>query len=220
MTFGREPPTKPHDMNRSDAKLHPVYFIHRRSLAVGMGYKTTTDPFELRATATVDITGSSDSTTVEIDTSLDTLNREVLLVWEADFQFRDLPEGAIASLAQMATGEKLIIQSDLNTQAGFFDLNDQEYIAGHQIQMISSGGGAANPVFNFYESGNPDSRSMISRDKIPLAIVTAQSIHFRTAFSSTQAIATSEPFVANTRVMCQRAKADADTYAALVTGLL
>lgn len=185
-----------------------------------MGYKTTTDPFVLRAKTKIVVNGTGDVEYTAIDTSLDTLNREVLLIWEVDIMNEGYPPEAIGAMSQTAGGELLQLRQTLATEEDNFLLSDREYIAGKDTQVIASGGGAANPVFQVVEFANPDSNTMVSRDKIPLAIIVNSEIYFRNAFSSSVAFATSEGFTSHVRVLAQRAKADAETYAALVTGLL
>jgi len=185
-----------------------------------MGYKTTTDPFVLRAFADISVTGTDDAEFTAIDTSLDTLNREVLLIWEVDIANQDLPETAIGSLANSTAAELLVLRQSLVTEETGAYLSDKAYIAGKDVQVITTGGGAANPVFSVVEHSNPDSRTQASRDRVPLAIVVNSEIYFRNAFSTTIALASSETFRSHIRIIAQRAKADAETYAALVTGLL
>lgn len=185
-----------------------------------MGYKTTTDPFVLRAKAKITVNGTGAVEYTPIDTSLDTLNREVLLIWEVDIMNEGYPPEAISGLAQLAGGELLQLRQTLATEEDNFLLSDRQYIAGKDTQVISSGGGAANPVFQVVEFANPDSNTMVSRDKIPLAIVVNSEIYFRNAFSASTSLSTSEGFTSHVRILAQRAKADSETYAALVTGLL
>lgn len=163
------------------------------------------------------ITGSSAAATAEIDTSLDTLNREVLLIWEVDIQGGQFPQEAVTGIANSAGVENLSIHDAVQTGAGALNLNDTDYIAG--INTVFFGGGG-NQMLGVQESKNPDSREFSSRDRIPLAIITDSTIILRSGFSSSVGFATSDSYQARFRIMAQRAKADADTYAALVTGLL
>ena len=163
------------------------------------------------------ITGTSGADTAEIDTSLDTLNREVLLIWEVDIQGGSFPILANQGIAAGATLESLSIHDSVQTATGALNLNDTDYISG--LNTVFFGGGPSQ-VFGVQENKNPDSREFSSRDRIPLAIITDSTIIVRSGFSSTVGFATSEAYNARFRIMAQRAKADADTYAALVTGLL
>lgn len=187
-----------------------------------MGYKTTTDPFILRGTTSMQITGSTASTHTEVDTSLDTLNREVLLIWEVDIQHGDLPRDAMNSLLDGAALNQFVIRDQVQTETGLFNLDDQEYIAGKDIQFSGrQGTGATNAGVGFlFDQKNPDSTEFPSKDKNPLAIVTSSNLILRSDFASSIAFSTSETYQAFFRIHAQRAKADADTYAALVTGLL
>lgn len=193
---------------------------HRSSLVVflpkRMGYKTTTDIFVLRGETNATITGTSGSAVSEIETSLDTLNREVLLVWEVDIQNGTIPIAAADSLSNAAALETLEIHNAVATEDGNFQLNDSEYVAGSNVSYF----GKAPATFGTAVERNPDSRDFASQGMQPLAILTAQSIHLRTGFSSSIAFGTSDTYLTRFRLHCQRAKADADTYAALVTGLI
>jgi hypothetical protein len=193
---------------------HPTY--HDRV----MGYKTTTDPFVLRAETDLTITGDSAGASATIDTSLDTLNREVLLIWEVDIQHGNLPRNAMDGIANGATMNSLSIADSVATEEGFFNLNDAEYVAGSDLQYVGRGDPALGTTGILFSTKNPDSREFASRDKIPLAIVTSSELFVRSGFNSTVTLTTSDTYQAKFRIMGQRAKADADTYAALVTGLL
>jgi len=188
-----------------------------------MGYKTTTDPFVLRAStaAVVSPTDTSGANYATIDTSLDTLNREVLLIWEVDIQVDGLPNNLFGSLVVADPANSMSIDHSVVTQQDFFDLSDHEYVAGAS-ETINSRATATGNVYNHQMSRNPDSREMVSRDKVPLAIITASEIFCRTGFSINTALGQASDGIvgANFRIHAQRAKADADTYAALVTGLL
>lgn len=165
------------------------------------------------------ITGSSASATATIDTSLDTLAREVLLVWEVDIAHGGFPTNAVDSLCLNAANlESLSIHDNVQTGTAATQLNDPEYIAGQNV--VYAGGFHPNPTLAIQENKNPDSTDFPSRDRMPLAIITDSEIVCRSGFSSSIAFATSDTYQARFRIMAQRAKADADTYAALVTGLI
>ena len=168
------------------------------------------------------ITGTTANATTTVDTSLDTLNREVLLIWEVDIQQGHLPRQAVEGLLNGAAMNTFILRDQVQTEAGLFNLDDQEYIGGKDIQFMGrQGTGATNEGVGFlWDQKNPDSTEFPSRDKAPLAIVTSQSVILRSDFESSIAIATSETYQSFFRIHAQRAKADADTYAALVTGMM
>lgn len=186
-----------------------------------MGYKTTTDPFILRGTVQNTITGTAAFGQAEIDTSLDTLNREVLLIWEVDIQHGTMPRDAMEGLLNGTALNTFIIRDQVQTEGGLFNLDDQEYIAGKDLQFSGRLGTAPGAgVGILFDQKNPDSTEFPSRDKNPLAIVTSSSLFLRSDFTSSVNIATSETYQPFFRIHAQRAKADADTYAALVTGLM
>tara|TARA_Y100000114_G_C11742766_1_gene319942 strand:- start:73 stop:633 length:561 start_codon:yes stop_codon:yes gene_type:complete len=186
-----------------------------------MGYKLTTDPFVLRGKTDLTITGDSAGATTTIDTSLDTLNREVLVIHEVDIQHGTLPKNAMDGITNGATMESLSIANSVCTEDGFFSLDAPEYVAGADMQYVARGGhGGGSAAFVLSMDKNPDSRDQASKDAVPLAIVTASELFLRSGFNSTATLATTDTYQAKFRIICQRAKADADTYAALVTGLL
>lgn len=186
-----------------------------------MGYKMTTDPFVLRGQTDLTITGDSAGASATIDTSLDTLNREVLIIHEVDIQHGNLPRFAMDGLTNGTQMESISIADSVATEEGFFSLNDHEYVAGADIQYVARGAhGGGSAAFVLTLDKNPDSRDQASKDSVPLAIVTSSELFLRSGFNSTVTLSTTDTYQAKFRIICQRAKADADTYAALVTGLL
>lgn len=206
-------------MNLEVSKVHSVYFIHRLSLANVMGYKTTTDVFILRGETDLSINGTSGGATSTISTNLDTLNREVLLVWEVDIQDGGFPTAVTTTLIGGASMHSVSISDSVQTVATFVDLANTDYIAGKDTTY--AGGGAPNPVLVVSDQRNPDTRDFPSRDKMPLAIITDNELTLRSGYTATTTMSSSPAtYQAKFRIMAQRAKADADTYAALVTGLM
>lgn len=205
-------PAYPNDSKVGIDNKHPSY--HDRV----MGYKTTTDPFVLRGSTNLTVTGDSGSDTNAIDTSLDTLNREVLLVWEVDIQ-SGKPSVVLDELIGFATINTLNFHDSVQTASGVVSLSDADYVAGKNTTYIGGNKGATN-VFAIQEERNPDSREFSSRDRIPLAIITDSTIIVRSGFDVSSTLTATGVYQSHFRIMAQRAKADADTYAALVTGLL
>ena len=182
-----------------------------------MGYKMTTDAFVLRGATDLTITGASGGAETTLDTSLDTLNREVLIIHEIDIQTGSTPIGAVDQYANDASVRLLSIHDAVQTATGSLNLNSTDYIGGVNTAFMVGGPGNAITV---QESKNPDSRDQASKDSVPLAIITDSTIVLRSGFSASTASSASDTYQAKFRIICQRAKADADTYAALVTGLL
>jgi len=180
-----------------------------------MAYKTTTDPFVLRGQTDLTITGSSAGVTTLVDTSLDTLNREVLIIHEVDIQGGQFPVAGMNAVATSATPAAIEIHDSVQTATGSLQLNSPDYIAGKNTNFFGFAAGV-----NVQENRNPDSTAQASKDEVPLAIITDSQIVLRSGFSSGLTLSTSDTYKASFRIICQRAKADADTYAALVTGLL
>ena len=181
-----------------------------------MGYKTTTENYFIRSTNTVSVPAGtglqvSTSSTKTIDLNLDTLSREVLIIHEVDWD-----AGGIASLAASlaadaaATGAypNMTVTLQLNTEEGVFNLGSKEFIAGREVGIST---------FSVDADDLPDSSN--TNADYPLAIVGNGDVVFRLVVSQNLSPAfTGRDVTAHCRIVAQRAKADADTYAAILTG--
>lgn len=187
----------------------------------------TSDPFTIRGQLkhTVDLTtgqSGSDFSVLEIDQQLDTLSREILVIHEVDFDVygNEFLEGVMARqngsiqpttmYANAALNIALTGENDITSTV----LSDPAFIAGRQYSTVA--GYATN-----YDN-TPDTASYGSTgSKHPLAIVADGRMYlFCSASWNGNDPATAQPagLTVGVRVMCQRAKADSDTYAALLTG--
>lgn len=183
-----------------------------------MGYKMTTENYFIRDTNTVSLpagTGVSVTTsnTNSIDLNLDTLSREVLLIHEVDFDFAGIAslasEVAESASATPGTYPSFAITLQLNTDEGVQNLGTKEFIAGREVDIST---------FSVTADSMPDSAN--TNADYPLAIVAGSDVYFR--FVVTQnlgATFTARNLTSHCRIVAQRAKADADTYAAILTGL-
>jgi len=182
-----------------------------------MGYKTTTENYFIRQDNTVTVpvgTGTTVSTsnTEPIDLNLDTLSREVLIIHEIDW---DLP--AIAALASAVAEDAsasgayphFVVSLQLNTDQGVFNLGSSEFIGGREVGIST---------FSVQDDSLPDSSN--TNADYPLAVVAGADVFFRMVVQQNLSPAfTSRDVAAHCRIVAQRAKADADTYAAILTGL-
>jgi hypothetical protein len=185
-----------------------------------MGYKTTTDVYALRAESTLTVADQNDSDVVEIATNLDSLSREVLLVWEVDFQFPTLGT-QWGDIAGETTTDTFLHQLSIGKSNEAVNLNDPECIAIAQ-RVICGSQAAPNRQMFFTESYSPDSQNFESNVSAnsPLGIIVGDKIFFRNAQSNDIALGsiTADTLKGRCRLMVQRAKADADTYSAILQG--
>lgn len=182
-----------------------------------MGYKKTTEQYFIRQDNTVTVpagTGTTVSTanTEAIDLNLDTLSREVLIVHEIDWDISGI--AALASaVAADATASGLyphfVVSLQLNTDEGVFNLGSREFIGGREVGIST---------FSVSDDETPDTSN--TNADYPLAIVAGSDVFFRMVVQQNLSPAfTSRDVSGFCRIVAQRAKADADTYAAILTGL-
>jgi len=200
-----------------------------------MPIKANTDVFTIRegSTITLDFTsGQSESqfTTVSIPTQLDTLGREVLMIQEVDFDIQGLAyflgvmaraDGSVSQGADQLVNGNITVtltEVDPNVDPNALLLESPHFIASREVTAISG--------WTMVVDDNPDTASYSS--------VAAADHPLFTSAASTLFLTVSGNFQGNdpgtgtaapaglrgmVRIMAQRGKADADTYAAIVTGL-
>lgn len=97
-------------------------------------------------------------------------------------------------------------------------LNDSEYVGGYRANICHPSA-SSSVVMN--ANWNPDTRAFSSNtgQDSPLGIITSDKVYFRQGFQRDTSQKTADTLTAQCRMMVQRAKADADTYAALLMGL-
>ena len=182
-----------------------------------MGYKMTTENYFIRQSNTVTVpvgTGTTVSTanSETIDLNLDTLSREVLLIHEVDWDVAGIAALASAVATDAAaTGlyPHFVVSLQLNTEEGVFNLGSKEFIAGREIGIST---------FDVVDDSLPDTSN--TNADYPLAIVAGSDVVFRMVVQQNLSPAfTSRDVSSFCRIVAQRAKADSDTYAAILTGL-
>jgi hypothetical protein len=189
-----------------------------------MGFKTTTDPFSIRTRLTLEVPttgGANDNNlnAITMDTHLDTLNREVLIIHEVDFDvigstnlvnnvFSNAagnPNSAWWAHATVQTGSKVTTIDDVGS------LSDAKSVATIIVEPYA---------LNF--DSNPDTATFASTGvEQPLAIVADPDVTlagFIQWYSMVAAPGTDQPLAVDVRILASRARADADTYAAILTG--
>ena len=190
-----------------------------------MGYKTTTDPFAIRTRLTLEVPTTAgpvgnNLNAVTVDTHLDTLNREVLIIHEVDFDVigatnlisqvfnatvQGTPNSAWWAHATVQTGSKVTSTDDVGA------LVDSKTIA---TQIIE-------PYALSFDT-NPDTATFASTGvEQPLAIVADPDVTlagFLQWYDLQVAPGSNQPLAVDVRIIASRARADADTYAAILTG--
>lgn len=189
-----------------------------------MGYKTTTDPFAMRTRLELQLPTTAGSVgnnlnAVTIDSHLDTLNREVLIIHEVDFDvigatnlvgniFTNAagnPNSSWWAHATVQTGSKVTSIDDVGT------LKDSKTIATSIIEPYA-----------LNMDANPDTATFASTGvEQPLAIVADPDVTlagFLQWYGVAAAPGSNQLLAVDVRIIASRARADADTYAAILTG--
>lgn len=198
-----------------------------------MAIKPNTAVFTVRDSIKTTIDFASQSgTTLEvtaIPTSLDALNREVMMIQEVDF---DIVNSNYLSAVMARQGASLdpavqylngyvavfLTEVDPRLDNSVLSLSSPHFIAARTVEMVAG-------VYTISDD-NPDTAtySSVAFSEQPL-FTTASSEIFLTIASAYQgndpATFTAAPpiLTGNFRAFAQRGRADADTYAAILTGL-
>ena len=201
---------------------------------IGMALKPTTQVFTMREGVSQQIPFDASSTgagfeTVRMNTNLDTLNREVLLIQEVDFDLLGISYWAgVQSRINASVDENvqwlnsaldiILTEVDPAVDPNALQLDSPHFIASRSIQTVAGLWGQSTE--------NPDTASYTSQAGKNHALFTTASdslyLTFAYGFNGNNSATMSgaNPTVRGlSRIMCQRAKADADTYAAILTGL-
>lgn len=188
-----------------------------------MGYKTTTDIYSLRARNTMTVASGAANTSsyAVIETGLDSINREVLLIWEVDFQ-----GGSLGTQIGNIVGDPAT--ASYNHQLSL--LKEQENLTLDEVGCVAiSQRSATSAPFTVGPGGkilssdieySPETTTFASQVSMdaPLGIVVGPYVYFRQGLAIDSATVTADTIISGVRIMVQRAKADADTYAALLQG--
>ena len=199
-----------------------------------MPVKPITDLFTIRESAQIEQNFAQSQSefiigTVEIQTQLDTLNREVLLIQEVDFDVAGLPQwlGLMARDGGTNTASDFYINGEVNVILTEVDpavdpnvlaLDSPHFIASRHITSM------AGLVMDMAENPDTASYSSVAAADHPLFTSASRTL-FLTVTGQYQGndatVGTAAPCTLRgaCRIMAQRGKADADTYAAIVTGL-
>lgn len=113
MTFGRGQTMERHNINPLDAKVNPVYFIHRRKHRVFMpaGFKATSSPIAI--SQSLQESAANTFTELQVSLPLNTLDKEVFVVTalDCDVNAPDMVQGtntrmtvSVSTISRTAVG--------------------------------------------------------------------------------------------------------------------
>lgn len=198
-----------------------------------MAVKPTTQVFSIRdgISSEVDFTlgqGRSELITVSIPTQLDTLNREVLMIQEVDFDFAGQEYlagvvarngGAIDPAVSAPTCHLQVYLTEVDPAAdpNALLLDSPHFIAGASISIVQG-------LLTIDYTPDTGSYSSVAYADHPLFTTASETLYFSFSWTyqgNDPATAPgAQPAVRGLfRSFNQRGRADADTYAAILTGL-
>lgn len=198
-----------------------------------MSVKPTTQVYAVRERAETEVgfiaQSRSQIVTVSIPTMLDTLNREVLMIQEVDFDISNVAywaalmtrtNGSLDPAVAYVNGTLSLFLTEVDPAVDptVLSLSSPHFIAS---QVIGSVGG----IWTISDN-NPDtgSYSSVAFADHPLFTTASANLYLTIGFSydgNDPASMTGAPakIQGDFRAFCQRGRADADTYAAILTGL-
>ena len=175
---------------------HLVHFIHHDSLARHMAYKYTSDMFQISALAAE--TTANTLVTETIQVSLDSLSREILVIEYVDIDI---------SPPELVTGVKTQMNVTLrDNDGGVAGLSNPRTIATANITVSAAGPGDVA----VFQNAEPKTANMMDG----ALYVTATDNLFLSVQGANNTAALG---LGQVRIFARRAKADADTYAAILT---
>jgi len=199
-----------------------------------MAVKPTSETFTIRegASIVVDFQGGQTGggvETVSIPTNLDTLNREVLQIQEVDFDLQGMSfwagvmarnNGSVDPAAVYINGDLYVILTEVDPaiDPNVLSLDSPHFIAGKHLSMIAG--------LVIQSDDNPDTASFssVAAQEAPLFTTAAKEL-FLTVSYGFNGNDNTTPGLNNAtirgvmRTMANRGRADADTYASILTGL-
>lgn len=163
-----------------------------------MGFKYTSDTFQI--SAAVQETGVNTLTTTTINLNLDSLSREILVIQMVDIDLS--PPGLVP-------GFKTQMNCSLNdSNLGVGGLSSGQVIATANSTIIADAGAGAAVNFE-----NAEPRNAMGDTEVPL-FVSATDDLFLSIQGANNVAAVG---LGQVRIFARRARADADTYAAILT---
>lgn len=167
-----------------------------------MGYKFTSDIFQISANATESAPGAGAETTINV--SLDSLSREVLVIMYVDL---DLSE------PDLVAGAKSFVNGTLRDNAGgVAGLSEPRVIVTAKNTVLAGSGAGAGGIegATSFQNVEPKVANMVDA---PLYVTATDDLYLAVASGGGGASVGQ----CQARIFARRAKADADTYAAILT---
>lgn len=162
-----------------------------------MGWKYTSDTFQISASAAESVVNTPASTTINIQ--LDSLSREILVIERVDLDL---------STPEIVPGVKTQMNCSLNDQGtAVGGLSNGSVIATANHTIVTDAGAGAAVSFTNQE---PQAANMA---ETPLFVSATDNLVLAVAGANN----TGALGLAQVRIYARRAKADADTYAAILT---
>ena len=196
--------------------------------------KKLSDVYVIRGNIRFPADGNDPIETLTIDTGLDALRREILAIWEVDFQptnpkssFVTAIEGVVPTMSHMQQLSCSVLRGN-SVPTAQETLSSNNYIAGfssdtlHNNTYITVGGASSVTTDTVGFSNNTDynSAEMPSRDALPIGYVVQGEFYLVADFDAYDATNTSWYEGCDIRIYGQRMQADAALYAALIAGQL
>ena len=168
-----------------------------------MSYKYTSETFQISATITEAAPNGGATSTINL--SLDSLSREILVIQYVDLDVNE-PE--------MVAGQRTSMDASLNnSNIGAAGLSNPAVIAAARTSILAGSGAGAGGIDAAVSFQNNEPKMANAAEDIPL-YVTATDDLFLSVLGTGN---TGRLGQVQCRVFARRAKADADTYAAILT---
>ncbi|AXH78359.1 MAG: hypothetical protein [Circular genetic element sp.] len=163
-----------------------------------MGFKYTSDTFQISASVTE--TAPNTLTTQTINLNLDSLSREILVIQYVDMDL---------STPDLVPGAKTQLNASLNdANIGAAGLSNSQVITVANTTILTDAGAGAAVSF-----ANAEPRFAQNDTDVPLFVSATDDL-----FLSVQGVANlAAQGLCQVRIFARRARADADTYAAILT---
>ena len=163
-----------------------------------MGFKYTSDTFQISATATEAVPNAGANTTINLN--LDSLSREILVIQYVDLDL---------NTPDLVPGARTQINASLNdAQIGVAGLSNGQTIAVANNVIVADAGAGAAVGFS-----NAEPRNAMQDPDVPLFVSATDDLFLSVVGTANLAVVGQ----VQARIFARRARADADTYAAILT---
>jgi len=197
--------------------------------------KKLSDVYVIRGSIDFPSDGADPIEVLTIDTGLDALRREILAIWEVDFQpigprssVITTIEGVVPTLSHVQQLSCSVLRGN-STPTAQETLSSNNYIAGFTSDMLSNNTylqtaattfAITTDTVGFTNNTDYNSAEMPSRDALPIGYVVQGEFYLVADFDAYDATNTAWYTGCDVRIYGQRMQADAALYAALIAGQL